>query len=585
MATNGKGVSAVQQRGYWLIALLAFGLCAVVAKLWSMQITEHASYESRARDLLATRITLPAERGGVYDREGRPLAITQTTYRLSVNPARCTDSPAFIADLSSAANLPTADLSAALRNGTGYLVVATDLSKPQMDRIRDIARSWRADGVSLEAEMDRSYPNGRLAAHVLGFVNDHGEPWEGIELSQKKALGGTAGLVEGPTDGSGFVLSTHRLKSVPAKHGDDIHLTIDLELQQAVTEALQEAYEKHKPSTAVAIVMEPQTGDILAMVSLPDYDPNSPKDALAKKYKTANSSPLRDSAVSLVFPPGSVFKVVTIASALDSGAITMDTPTYCKGIREFGGRPTRCDNHHGTRAHGQLDPTMVMTVSCNLSAGEYAQRMGAETFVRYIHNFGCLEKPGIGLPGEVHGLLPPIEKWGNPQHELAVTGFGQSIALTPLGLLTGCNAIANQGQVVFPRLISQIGSQPVPVRKGKQVISQKVAGEVLQMLMSVVENKRGTGSQAAVPGFHVGGKTGTAQRVDPATHKVSNHYYDSYFFGVVPVDGRPKVSVLILLDEPTNGYYGGQVAAPVFKKIASYLVTRWRLTPTMADVH
>lgn len=579
MATDAREVRAVRRRLVLPAVLLAAGFCGIVVRLWAMQVQNHDEYLRIGQAKLQESVPVRASRGEITDRNGRPLATSVITYRLGLTPGRCPDSPAFHAAVAAAAGISPAEVSVVLSaNPNVCRVVATGLSKEQASELRAIARSWRADGLSLESVSKRVYANGRLASHVIGFVNEAGDALGGIEQSQNVALTGADGVIAGPTDSRGYVLPGHRKRYTPARDGKSVRLTIDLDIQQAATEAIAEVVDKHTPSTVAVVVMEPHTGDVLAMVSWPDFDPNDPAAALRTRYSSDNSSPLRNSCISLAFPPGSVFKVFTVAAALEAGAITPETQTYCPGVRKFGGRDTRCALHDGKRAHGKLNPFMAIVRSCNLAAGEYAQRLGAERFVEFIRAFGCVDKTGIGLPGETRGLLPSPATWGNPPHQLAVLGFGQSVSVTPLALTAAMCTFANDGITVHPRLVASVGGRENPVRVGRRVVSPNVARLVRQMLTGAVEHPAGTGHSAAVAGFHVGGKTGTAQRTDPITKRVSNSLYDSYFVGLVPTENTRAV-VLVLVDEPKNGYYGGVVAGPVFQKIASYLVTHWRLRP------
>jgi len=579
LAADAREIRAVHRRLILPALLLLAGFCGIVVRLWAMQVQDYEKYLREGQARLQESVPVRASRGDITDRSGRPLATSVITYRLGLTPSRCPDNPAFHAAIASAVGISPAKVGMILSGApTVCHIVATGLSKEQAAELRAIARSWRADGLSLESVSRRVYANCRLASHVIGFVNEAGDALGGIEQAQNVALTGVDGVIVGPTDARGYVLPGHRERYTPARDGKTVRLTIDLDIQQAATEAIAEVVEKHTPSTVAVVVMEPHTGDVLAMVSWPDFDPNDPAAALRTRYRNENSSPLRNSCVSLAFPPGSVFKVFTVAAALEAGVVTPETQTYCAGVRKFGGRDTRCALHNGKRAHGVLNPYMTIVRSCNLAAGEYAQRLGAKRFMEFIHSFGCVDKTGIGLPGETRGLLPPPEKWGNPAHQLAVLGFGQSISVTPLALTAAMCTFANDGRTVRPRLVASVGGRENPVRPGKQVVSPEVARLVRQMLTGVVEDPGGTGHNAAVAGFHVGGKTGTAQRTDPITKRISNSLYDSYFVGLVPTENTRAV-VLVLVDEPRNGYYGGLVAGPVFQKIASYLVTHWRLRP------
>jgi cell division protein FtsI/penicillin-binding protein 2 len=392
----------------------------------------------------------------------------------------------------------------------------------------------------------------------------------GLERSQDQILAGSDGKMVGLADRAGNILPTRMDDaSIPRRDGENIVLTIDSDLQAVAASAVKEAVEKNKADCGVAIVMDPKTGDVLAMANWPAMDPISlqgPKGVVSPDTNPNYMSRL---------DPGSMMKVLTLAEALDKGVVSPMEHFHCAGTFQVDGKgkPVKCDSHHGNRAHGDLTPEEAIAKSCNICAAQWALRVGYDDFVRYIENLGLLKKLDVGLPYEAKGDF----NYNDPAKrlQLACVGFGQSIAVPPLAMSSAFTILANRGMRMEPRLIARIGGVEVPRRQGGQVIRPETADKVLTFMQSVVETDEGTGKDLRIPGFRLAGKTGTAQRIGR-----KGGGYVANFIGYVPAVS-PKAQILVMIDHPTSGsYYGATVAGPVFVKIARSVIRRYNIQPT-----
>jgi cell division protein FtsI/penicillin-binding protein 2 len=320
--------------------------------------------------------------------------------------------------------------------------------------------------------------------------------------------------------------------------------------------------------------MDPKTGDILAMASWPSFDPNRPIEPATGRKRT----PEFNSAYMSALEPGSTFKILSLAKALDEGVVQPNEDYYCRGTMTVGKTTIACDREHGS--HGLIDPKMAIARSCNLAAATWAMRVGQEDFYKFIRQTGLLEKPGLGLPRESIGLYN--EKEYAKQLQLANNGFGQSLNATPLALCAAFASLANEGKRVHPRLVAKVGEMPTPINPGSQVVSAESAQTVLRMMRAVLESDRGTGKSLRIPGYAIGGKTGTAQKKNFDTGSMKGGGYVSNFIGFVPAE-KPEAVVLVMVDNPKGGsYYGSTVAGPAFKSIAQSVIRRLRIPPTVA---
>lgn len=515
-----------------------------------------------------------AKRGSVLDREGRALAQDEDTRYLTVMFDKVPRSAAFYMDLAAATGIPATEFATLAETARAPVDWRKPISPAQASLVQDVKTRWRADGVGLSRSGRRSYPLGEAAASLVGYMRDKA-PQAGIELGLNSHLSGTNGKIVGIVDREGNYLPM-RLdrQTVRRKDGKNLTLTIDAELQQSATEAVKHAVDLHKADQGVAIVMDPKTGDILAMASWPSFDPNRPIEPATGQKRT----PEFNSAYMSALEPGSTFKILSLAKALDEGVVQPNEDYYCRGTMTVGKTTIACDREHGS--HGLIDPKMAIARSCNLAAATWAMRVGQEDFYKFIRQTGLLEKPGLGLPRESIGLYN--EKEYAKQLQLANNGFGQSLNATPLALCAAFASLANEGKRVHPRLVAKVGEMPTPINPGSQVVSAESAQTVLRMMRAVLESDRGTGKSLRIPGYAIGGKTGTAQKKNFDTGSMKGGGYVSNFIGFVPAE-KPEAVVLVMVDNPKGGsYYGSTVAGPAFKSIAQSVIRRLRIPPTVA---
>jgi len=594
-------------------ALLATGVVAL--RLFQVQVLSHPQAVQKARRVWLRQIDLAPLRGNLYSRHLRLLATCEPAFSVWADPqtlrlvARQQPSLRHLSDEALAQRL-TAALKEALateqlsvaslqrafkrkarnhRNGMPILIrfvwLARQLRRAEVARLQEMLRrpnrtlspEWRVlkQGLGICQEFRRVYPYGRLAAPVLGFVNRDGIGCYGVERQWDKWLKGKAGKVEQEVDALGRPIPQGFAALVPSSAGDSLILTLDEQMQQEAEAVLEEAMQKFRPRSAIAIVLEPHTGDVLALASKPDFDPNA--------YWRFPPERFLNRALSFAYEPGSTLKPIIAAILLDSGAVTERTTTECQGVWRGDGFSVRCwVTQKGSAPHGTETLADALCHSCNIAMARFALRLPYARLYRGLIAFGVGRKTGVKAGYEEAGWLdpPPPEGMQTPQirHHQACIAFGQGLMVTPIQLAVAYAAIANDGLLVQPRIVLGIKESKtgrtrwlLPRPLG-QVISPATAQKIRQMLVAVIE--RGTGQRARLEGVTVAGKTGTATKVfrgryDPTKVVVS-------FFGMLPAD-RPKWVIGIVLDEPAYGKWGGEVAAPLFAAFGRRIL--WRVQP------
>lgn len=438
-------------------------------------------------------------------------------------------------------------------------------------------QSANIPGVAFREVPERAYPEGTLAAHVLGFVRDVGGGGRGeygLEGHLDRVLRGEAGLAEAERDVAGRLISVGNSSLIPPEHGADIILTIDRVLQTTAEEAAKAGREQFKADRAQVAIMDPNTGSLLAMAAYPTFDPNDPG---AIRDVGIFQNPL----VSDLFEPGSVFKPLVVAAALDHGLVEPDTTMEDRGPVRIG--PYTINTYDG-KHHGTVTITQILEHSNNVGMVWVAQRVGAERLYQFLRRLGIGDRSGVPLEGEVAASLPLPDTWGDTR--LATVGFGQGIVTTPLQVLTGTAALVNGGRLLQPYLVKAVRTPDGRVEETKpKVVRQATLPEtstkLRAMLASVVE--RGVAVRAAVPGYYVGGKTGTAQVTDPKTGRYSAEDKIISFIGFAPVD-NPAFIAMIKLDNPAGLSFASGTAAPMFGTLAKRVLEYLRLPPSRPEV-
>lgn len=508
-----------------------------------------------------------ARRGSILAADGTVLAQSSDTYELGVNFRKTPESPGFLLDLASASGISAAELEVAAASKNRSMQWRRTFSSERAAAIRAAKTKWRADGVSLAKTTRRMAALGDSAAGFIGLYQGKSAV-SGLELSQDDVLAGTNGERSGLPDRTGAFLPMRlSQENKSAVAGEDITLTILPSLQIAAAAAIKRAVESNKATSGVALVMDPKTGDLLAMANWPSVDPDNPQAG-----STFNPCYMG------VYEPGSTFKILTLAKALDAHKVDPSAVVNCSGaLPVIKSRSIRCDLHNGHRAHGAVNSERAIAKSCNVSAATWALRIGHTDMVRFLDDLGLLKRSELGLPLEARGQFNRNEPAKKLQ--LATVGFGQSLSATPIGLIGAFGMLANGGVRVEPKLIARYGNVLAEQKPTQRLISQETSKEVMALMESVIDSDGGTGAKLRIPGYRLAGKTGTAEKIGSDAKG-----YVSSFVGFVPaVDTRAVI--LVMVDNPKAGkYYGASVAGPVFKELAQQVIRTYELKPTGAKL-
>lgn len=559
----------------WLPALCVGGFAVAAVSQANVQVFSRSSILDRGESsgrFVQTKIDL-ARRGGIYSIDGKPLAQQAEAATLGVTFKKVPQVAGFYVALSEASGIPASEFEFLAGQGITYREWRRTLTPDQVNRLAKVRQDWRADGLSISRGGAREYPLGSAAASIVGFLQD-GEPRAGLESSLDKSLRGEDGKTVGMVDRQGAFLPM-RLDGRTEKRqdGEAVVLTLDSVLQSQAATVIARAVREHRAKSGVAIIMDPKTGAILAMANAPSFDPLNPTAEVGEKTSIGFNP-----ATMAAWEPGSTFKLLTLARALETGKVTMGEHVNCGGsLQVWSNRVIRCDAHGGKRAHGSIDPTKAIAKSCNVSAALWARDIGHPDMVKYLDNIGLTERTTLGLPLEARGQFVRDEYAKGLQ--LATFGFGQSMTATPVALASAFSMLANGGVRMKPRLIESIGGVKKPVEKGVPILRPETCQDVLHAMEAVIETDAGTGKHLRIPGYRLGGKTGTAQKINPDTGTVEGGGYVANFVGYVPAQ-NPRVVILVMVDDPKGQYYGGTVAGPVFNELAKASIRRLAIPRT-----
>lgn len=545
-----------------VVAIAGLWLCGLAVRLYQLQIVDHEHYVQRARAQQRSELVLTPPRGTIFDARGRELALSIEAASAFVNPRQLDEPDRAALRIASVVGGDRVALTKRLnRDDLGFVWVARQLEPEQADRLRAL----EIEGLAFTHESKRSYPLGRLAASVLGFVGVDPNGLAGVELTYDEAIAGRS--VKRPVlrdARRGRTLYDDFSQPQP-EPGMDLYLTIDSSIQHVAERELAAAVERHGARGGSVVMLDPTSGAVLAMASYPGFDPNA--------YRQAAQEHLANIPVQHLFEPGSTFKLITAAAALEAQAVDPFDRFDCgRGGINFRGKYIR--DH---ASFDDLSFAEIIAFSSNVGAIHLGSRVGKERLHRQIRAFGFGEKTGIDLSGEAAGIVHPVEAWGS--RDIAYISFGQGISVSPLQLASAFAAIANGGTLYRPFVVAATGRDgavvPLPDRPEVvgRPISAATARTLERMLEMVVEHEKGTGRKAAIPGYRVAGKTGTAEKPEGGRY-VPGKYVAS-FVGFAPAR-RPAVVCLVIVDEPAGArYHGGDVAAGVFAEIVRHAL--WRL--------
>lgn len=531
----------------------------ILARAFQLSVVEGPSLRELAGRQHRQRIALPPERGPIVDRHGEALALTVESAGVYIRPRALDHDRNPIPVLAGTLDLPAEVVARKAEAPDRFVWLLRGATPQQADAIAALG----LPGVGSESSRRRLYPRGVLAGQVLGFAGVDAQGLEGIELAYDHDLRGAAESLSVERDARGGQMLTEGSWQPSPRQGARVELTIDAGLQQVAEAQVEAAVTARQAAAGIAVVMDPMTGEILALANVPRFDPNNVGASTAERW--------RNRVVTDSYEPGSTFKGVLIAAAIDAGTIRPQDRIYCEnGHYAVGSRVV-----HDHEPFGWLTVADVIKHSSNIGAAKVGERLGAQRFAAAIKAFGFGELTGIDLPGEFPGMVRSLQK--SARINLVTTSFGQGIAVTPLQLLRAYAAIANGGKLMRPYIVRRIVAADHSVlRENKpqvlgQPISAQTASVVTQLLRGVVDG--GTGTQARIDGIPVAGKTGTAQKVEAKTGRYSARQRMSSFVGFVPADA-PRFVILVVIDSPRTATYGGLVAAPVFRQIAEYGLDR-----------
>jgi len=557
----------VRLRSALLLFILGAAMLGLTARLVSLHVVHASALEALAERQQVGRLTIEPTRGRLLDRSGRPLAINVEAQSVYAVPSKIPNRDAFAHAVAPVLRLPPDEVAGRLQPNLHFVWLARKVSP-------DVAAALRTrtprDQLGFLPEARRVYPNGPLAAHVLGFAGIDNQGLAGAELAFDRHLRGRAGLARIERDAIGRPRFETRDVIREPTDGADVVLTLDQVIQHIAERELTSALAATRARWGAVLVMEPKSGDILAMATAPRFDPNV--------FANARPAEWVNRALGTIVEPGSTFKIVLAAAALEGGVVDPREVFVNTGeLKVAGGHVIR-------EAHNRKFPRQtlgdIVRNSSNVGAAMVATRLGKERFYDAIRRFGFGRPTGIDLPGEAAGLVPLPPQWLGSG--LQTIGFGQGISATPLQLLAAGAAVANEGVMVRPRVLRAVrDAEGRALEVGTpEVIGQAtprvVARQVLAMMEDVVT--RGTGTLAHIEGYRVAGKTGTAQKPGPDGRYLAGTYIAS-FLGIVPAD-RPQLIILVMLDGPRGEYYGGAVAAPVFRAVAAQVLWHLRVPPS-----
>ena len=549
----------------WVLAVV--WMVAVLARLSYLQLFCYSEYLAKAQHQQQRIFEISPKRGTIYDRKGRELAVSLPMDSVFADPAEVTDPDMVGRLLSRILDEPAEDLETKIREAHVPVRLAKKLTPEIVQRIDGM----NLRGVFFLKESRRVYPQRQLAAHVLGFTDVDEKGIGGIEYSFDKAIRGRPGKMMVMADGKRRWYDRREAAPDP---GASIVLTLDETIQYIAEKELASAIDETHAKAGTVVVQNPNNGELLAVANFPTFDPNDPG--------SFSDEARMDRAVSAAYEPGSTFKVITLAGAIENGVTSPSALIDCQmGRINVAGRLI-----HDWHPFGTLTVDKILVHSSDVGAIKVALQLGAPRFYDTIRKFGIGQPTGIELPGENHGLLRPVENW--TPSSIGSVAMGQEVSVTPIQIISAISAIANGGTLYKPRIVHELRGDAagvqLPDSTPQQATDEKTAADMRGMMEDVV--LEGTGKPARLNGYTAAGKSGTAQKIDPATGRYSATQYNSSFAGFAPVN-EPAISILVVLDSPVGAHHGGEVGGPVFKRIAEQVLAYLAVPhdiPTPSDV-
>lgn len=575
-----------------------FGICICLAffgltvRLGYIQLIKGDKYEKMALSQQNKDISIPPKRGIIYDRKGKELAVSVKKNIVWADPSKIKDTAKASKEISKTLGLEEKEVKEKLKDKKKTIVrIARYVDG---DKVKEL-KTKKIPGIWATEDSKRNYPYGQFGSFIIGHVSGDEAGLAGVELEYDKYLRGLPGRTVMTTDTSGREIPYSNDRYNAPENGKNVVLTIDEIIQHYVEKALDKTLEQTQAKRVYCIMMDPKTGDILAMASKPDYNPNDPKTPLYPEYKALIDGAVtqeektsemykmwRNPMVNDIYEPGSPFKLVTGAAGIEENVVKPGEWFLDKGYTQVADRKIK---NWSSKPFGNITFTQATEDSVNSVFIEVARRLGKETMYNYIDAFGFLSKTGIDLPGETTGLMYSLDKMGPV--ELATTSFGQSISVTPIQLITALSSIANDGNLMKPRIVKEILSENGEVinrfepEMVRQVVSKETSKTMLTIMESVVNN--GAGTLVKMDGYRIGAKTGTAQKA--INGKYQKGYYISSFYTVAPIED-PQISMIVVVDEPKGAnYFGSATAGPASREILLDTMRYMGIKPSYSTVN
>lgn len=545
----------------WAVAVFCM---LIIGKLAYLMIFKSEYYTEKALEVQERERKIKAPRGQILDRNGKVVASNKTVCTVSVIYNQIKNPDKVIEILSKELDIDKEEIRKKVKKRSVREKIKSNIPKETGDKIRE----YNLEGVKVDEDYKRYYPYESLASKVLGFTGADNQGIIGLEVQYEKYLKGVDGMIMTPTDSRGIEMENALEQRQEPVSGNDLVTSIDVNVQKYAEQIAYNTLEAKKANYVSIVVMNPNNGEILAMVNAPEFDLNNPytlnyqlnKEASVKEKQDLLNKMWRNQCTNDTYEPGSTFKVVTATAALENNVVDLDTTFNCPGFRVVDDRKIRC---HKTTGHGSEDFLHGTMNSCNPVFIDVGLKVGVKKFYQQMNKLGLMNKTGIDVPGEAGTIIHQIKNVGNV--ELATMSFGQSFQITPMQYLVAASAVVNGGKLVTPHFaIKSVNSDGEVVKKfhfneKKGVVSKKTSDTMKYVLEKVVSE--GTGSKGKVEGYKVGGKTATSQKLPRGSGK-----YIASFMGFAPAD-NPQVIAMAIVDEPQGIYYGGQVAAPVISKL------------------
>ncbi len=567
--SRGGRVSSGDGRHAALMALFLLAFVALAARLVWIQVVEASAYAEKATAQRMRDIELSPRRGTIYDREGEPLAVSVEAKTVFASPRQINDISAAIETLAAALGGEPEEYERLLAKADSFVYIERKVDLARAQELERLLKERDIQGIGFVDDFRRMYPSGELAGQVLGFVGVDNKGLEGIERYYDDVLAGTPGVIIGERDPQGRPIPGGIQKTIEPAHGNDVVLTIDKDIQYQAQVQIADAVEKWGAQSGSVVVMDPRNGEILAMATAPGFDPNLFGEA---RRGTTRNRPLTDP-----YEPGSTLKCLTAAAAIEKGLFTPESVLELPPTIRVGGRTIH--EAHG-RGAVKWTLTKIVTESSNVGTVKIGLKLGEKGLYESFSRFGLTEVPGTDFPGTARGWLPPTEQWSAAS--IGNIPFGQGVSVTPMQLARAISGIANGGIMPTPHFLLDIPQRPDSrlTWPTKRAISPKTARTVTRMLEAVVTE--GTGKAAAVPGYRVAGKTGTAQKARTDGKGYKGGGYVGSFIGYLPAED-PQLLICVTLDRPTNAIYGGVVAGPTFSRIASFSMSHLKIPPSSKE--